>query len=85
MFKIPVSNGEIVDKFTILNIKLNKINDSKKIIYIKKELCFLNKYVNEITTKYKIEELIGRKVSFYLASKYLSDKDHIVLFNSKEK
>ena len=58
MFKIPVSNGEIVDKFTILNIKLNKINDSKKIIYIKKELCFLNKYVNEITTKYKIEELI---------------------------
>ena len=58
MFKIPVSNGEIVDKFTILNIKLNKINDSKKIIYIKKELYFLNKYVNEITTKYKIEELI---------------------------
>ena len=58
MFKIPVSNGEIVDKFTILNIKLNKINDYKKIIYIKKELCFLNKYVNEITTKYKIEELI---------------------------
>ena len=58
MFEIPVSNGEIVDKFTILNIKLNKINDSKKIIYIKKELCFLNKYVNEITTKYKIEELI---------------------------
>ena len=58
MFEIPVSNGEIVDKFTILNIKLNKINNSKKIIYIKKELCFLNKYVNEITTKYKIEELI---------------------------
>ena len=58
MFEIPVSNGEIVDKFTILNIKLNKINDSKKIIYIKKELYFLNKYVNEITTKYKIEELI---------------------------
>ena len=58
MFKIPVSNGEIVDKFTILNIKLNRINDSKKIIYIKKELYFLNKYVNEITTKYKIEELI---------------------------
>ena len=58
MFEIPVSNGEIVDKFTILNIKLNRINDSKKIIYIKKELYFLNKYVNEITTKYKIEELI---------------------------
>ena len=33
----------------------------------------------------KIENLIGRKVSFYLASKFLTDKEHIVLFNSKEK
>ena len=40
-------------------------------------------YISQLEDK--IEELIGRKVSFYLASKYLSDKDHIVLFNSKEK
>ncbi len=33
----------------------------------------------------KIEDLIGRKVSFYLASKFLSDREHIVLFNSKDK
>ena len=33
----------------------------------------------------KIEDLIGRKVSFYLASKFLLDREHIVLFNSKEK
>ena len=33
----------------------------------------------------KIENLIGRKVSFYLASKFLEDKEHIVLFNSKDK
>ena len=33
----------------------------------------------------KIEDLIGRKVSFYLASKFLADREHIVLFNSKEK
>ena len=33
----------------------------------------------------KIEDLIGRKVSFYLASKFLTDREHIVLFNSKEK
>ena len=31
----------------------------------------------------KIEELIKRKVSFYLASKFLADREHIVLFNSK--
>ena len=33
----------------------------------------------------KIEDLIGRKVSFYLASKFLVDREHIVLFNSKDK
>ena len=33
----------------------------------------------------KIEKLIGRKVGFYLASKFISNRDHIVLFNSKEK
>ena len=32
----------------------------------------------------KIEELINRKVSFYLASKFLSDQEHIVLFNSNK-
>ena len=33
----------------------------------------------------KIEGLIGRKVSFYLASKFLANKKHIVLFNSKNR
>ena len=33
----------------------------------------------------KIENLISRKVSFYLASKFLVDREHIILFNSKGK
>lgn len=33
----------------------------------------------------KIENLINRKVCFYLASKFLSDKENIILFNSKTK
>mgnify|MGYP001330099434 FL=1 len=32
----------------------------------------------------KIEKLIKRKVSFYLASKFISDREHIILFNSNE-
>lgn len=32
----------------------------------------------------KIEKLIGRKIIFYLASKFLADREHIVLFNSKQ-
>ena len=30
----------------------------------------------------KLEDLIGRKVSFYLASKFLADREHIVLFKN---
>jgi len=33
----------------------------------------------------KIEKLISRKVSFYLASKFLAVREHIILFNSKKK
>ena len=40
-------------------------------------------YISQLEEK--IEDLIGRKVSFYLASKFLTDNEHIVLFNSKEK
>ena len=31
----------------------------------------------------KIEKLIKRKISFYLATKFLSDQPHIMLFNKK--
>ena len=33
----------------------------------------------------KIENLIGRKISFYLASKFITERENIVLFKSKEK
>lgn len=32
----------------------------------------------------KIEKLIGRKVSFYLASKFLANRDYIELYNSQD-
>ena len=40
-------------------------------------------YISQLEDK--IEDLIGRKVSFYLASRFSTDDEHIVLFNSKEK
>jgi len=44
---------------------------------------------NDLNTEYisqlenKIENIIGRKVSFYLASKFISDIDNIVLFKAE--
>ena len=40
-------------------------------------------YITQLENK--IEKLIRRKVSFYLASKFLANRDHIILFNSEEK
>tara|TARA_R100000008_G_scaffold85503_1_gene75627 strand:- start:3845 stop:4258 length:414 start_codon:yes stop_codon:yes gene_type:complete len=43
MPKIEVSNGEIIDKFTILLIKKDKIKDASKLKHIENELkVFLN-------------------------------------------
>ena len=41
--KIEVSNGEIIDKLTILKIKLERIRDKKKLSNLKKEFNELNK------------------------------------------
>lgn len=56
--KIEISNGELVDKVSILSIKLNKIKDENKLKNIRKEFDLLNKYMTQIgidekNTEYK--------------------------------
>jgi len=46
--KIEVSVGEIIDKFTILEIKEEHCSDSSKTINIQKELNYLKDVVNEL-------------------------------------
>ncbi len=60
-----------------------KGNDSGliEVFLIGKELNM--EYIAQLEDK--IEDLIGRKVSFYLASKFLAERDHIVLYKSTEK
>lgn len=53
--KIEVSNGEIIDKFTILEIKLKNSNDPAKTVNIKKEYNYLKSIVNKINAP---EELV---------------------------
>ena len=45
--KIEVSIGEVIDKITILQIKLNNISDEKKLEYIKEELKVLEMALEE--------------------------------------
>ncbi len=49
--KIEVSNGEIVDKLTIIEIKLKHIKDADKLKNLQKEYEVLNEAVSKIIPK----------------------------------
>jgi len=49
--KIEVSNGEIADKLTIIEIKLQEIKDEAKLKNLKKEYEVLNEAVSKIIDK----------------------------------
>ena len=49
--KIEVSNGEIVDKLTIIEIKLERIKDESKLVNLRKEFKVLNEAVKNIIDK----------------------------------
>ena len=49
--KIEVSNGEIVDKLTIIEIKLSRIKDENKLVNLKKEFEEINGCVNKIISR----------------------------------
>ena len=44
--EVPVSIGELVDKYTILNIKHERINDNEKLHYIQAEMDCLRYKLN---------------------------------------
>lgn len=59
--KIEISIGELVDKVTILSIKLEKFKDEEKKANVKKEFNILNKSMNEIGIITQSDEFISLK------------------------
>lgn len=59
MYKVEISNGELIDKYTILLIKSNKIKQLEKLDKVNNELNILKKYVDELKSKYNLELLIN--------------------------
>lgn len=49
--RIEVSNGEIVDKLTIIEIKLDRISDPEKLENLKNEFVILDDAVKSIISK----------------------------------
>ena len=58
MYNINVSNGELIDKYTILCIKQIKIKDINKLEFITKEKNELQRFVLEVKDRNKIDNLI---------------------------
>lgn len=58
--KIEVSNGEIIDKYTILEIKLAKISDAKKLVNIQHEYNTLTPDVKSIYAAAKEESQLKK-------------------------
>jgi len=58
IIQVPISVGELCDKYTILQIKGEKITDKHKLIKIEEELRYLESIVSELNiTSDKIVEL----------------------------
>ncbi len=65
--RIEVSNGEIVDKYTILEIKKTEIKDEKKLVNIQHEYDVLTPIIkliyNEVSDESKLKELHNNLLS----------------------
>ena len=50
--KVEVSNGELLDKISILEIKMEMIEDKEKLVNIHKEFNILNPLAKELFENY---------------------------------
>ena len=57
---IPISFGELYDKYSILQIKKEKIKDPTKLIYINKEINYLQPFID----KYIIPEELKNNIMY---------------------
>tara|TARA_Y100000766_G_scaffold111774_1_gene95727 strand:- start:1175 stop:1561 length:387 start_codon:yes stop_codon:yes gene_type:complete len=75
--KVEVSNGELLDKLTILELKMSNISDAKKLINVKKEFNELNPLAKLLFEKFKDELLIKYKELALINSQLWKIEDDI--------
>jgi len=55
---VPISIGELYDKYTILQIKKEKINDIDKLLHITTELTYLQPFIDHLNLELQMVEKI---------------------------
>ena len=85
--KVEVSNGELIDKLSILHIKLNKITDSKKLNNIVKEFNYLMNIadsllkIHDVNKTYK--ELLEINTSLWNTEDLIRNKEKLNQFDDE--
>ena len=75
--KVEVSNGELLDKLTILELKMSNISDEKKLINVKKEFNELSPLAELLFEKFKDELLVKYKELALINSQLWKIEDDI--------
>ena len=60
---VPVSNGELMDKYSILLIKKEYIKDDEKIKKVNTEIDCLMESINKLNNQYNIEKLFSELIN----------------------
>lgn len=81
--KIEVSNGEIADKLTIIEIKKERIKDPAKLANLEKEFVVLNEAVSKIIDKQHplYRELYDINCQLWKIEDHIRDLEREKLFN----
>lgn len=85
-----ISVGELLDKFSILKIKSNKIKDSEKISNINKEKKYLKKIIDSELIGYdivkeRIEELVNINSKLWDIEDLIREKEKMKQFDDEFK
>lgn len=82
--KIEVSNGEIVDKYTILLIKSERIKDEDKLVNINKELKTLERALKKMSfSDEDLMDLLRINKSLWDVEDSLREKEASKYFNNQ--
>jgi len=87
LINTPISLGELVDKISILMIKLKNITDETKLDHVKKELDFLEKtlmnYVQQKEINNYLENLININSKLWNIEDNIRECERKKLFDQK--
>ena len=78
--EVPISPGELIDKMTILEIKLIKIKDAEKLRPVKKELQMLSAAFVSLMKRHREmkNEVLEQKKKLFLANQKLWNIENVI-------